>query len=81
MTIRIYGATGLAMATGWQTIAVIFRQTVGGAIQVETMEQPIRMEAMEQTIRMKTKETTIGTEAMGKIGAGNRRQQSGGRLR
>ena len=39
MTIRIYGATGLAMATGWQTIAVIFRQTVGGSIQVETIEQ------------------------------------------
>jgi hypothetical protein len=54
MTIRIYGATGLAIATGWQTIAVIFRQTVGGGIQVETMEQSIRMEAMEQTIRMVT---------------------------
>jgi hypothetical protein len=63
MTIRLYGATGLAMATGWQTIAVIFRQTVDGSIQVETMEQTIRM------------------EAMGKNGAGNRRQQSGGRLR
>jgi hypothetical protein len=54
MTIRLYGATGLAMATGWQTIAVIFRQTVDGSIQVETMEQTIRMEPTKQTIRMKT---------------------------
>ena len=42
-------------------------------VRIEARRTTIRMEAMEQTIRM---------EAMGKIGAGNRRQQSGsGRLR
>jgi hypothetical protein len=88
------GATGLAMATGWQTIAVIFRQTVGGSIQVEAKRESSgnnRANNQDGSNRGAGKcgnnsemealsAATIRMEAMGKIGAGNRRQQSGGRL-